>query len=84
MGVAKTATSSEIRKAYYQLAKQLHPDKNPEPSAKEKFQEVSKAYEILSDQTKRLLYDQTGMVDEDPRFSGNFDWDSYWRALYKV
>ncbi|CAM8954971.1 unnamed protein product [Rhodiola kirilowii] len=54
-------TASEIKKAYYGMAKKLHPDQNKDdPEAEKKFQEVSKAYEILKDEEKRSVYDQVG------------------------
>ncbi|GFZ02772.1 gametophytic factor 2 [Actinidia rufa] len=61
LGVNKNATASEIKKAYYGLAKQFHPDTNKnDPEAEKKFQEVSKAYEVLKDEEKRAQYDQLG------------------------
>ncbi|GFY90448.1 gametophytic factor 2 [Actinidia rufa] len=61
LGVNKSATASEIKKAYYGLAKQLHPDTNKnDPEAEKKFQEVQKAYEVLKDEEKRAQYDQVG------------------------
>ncbi|KAL1561978.1 Chaperone protein dnaJ gfa2, mitochondrial, variant 2 [Salvia divinorum] len=61
LGVNKSATSSEIKKAYYGLAKKLHPDTNKDdPEAEKKFQEVQKAYEVLKDEEKRQQYDQVG------------------------
>ncbi|KAE9462956.1 hypothetical protein C3L33_05139, partial [Rhododendron williamsianum] len=59
LGVSKNATASEIKKSYYGLAKQLHPDTNKnDPEAEKKFQEVQKAYEVLKDDEKRAQYDQ--------------------------
>ncbi|KAH1211102.1 Chaperone protein dnaJ GFA2, mitochondrial [Glycine max] len=61
LGVSKNASSSEIKKAYYGLAKKLHPDTNKDdPEAEKKFQEVSMAYEVLKDEEKRQQYDQVG------------------------
>ncbi|KAI1447619.1 hypothetical protein F5Y02DRAFT_348589 [Annulohypoxylon stygium] len=66
LGVGKTATSGDIKKAYYGLAKKFHPDTNKDPSAKDKFGEIQSAYEILSDPQKRAQYDQFGAAGFDP------------------
>ncbi len=59
LGVAENASQDEIKKAYRKLAKQYHPDANPDnPSAAERFKEVSEAYSVLSDEDKRKQYDQ--------------------------
>ncbi|KAJ4969399.1 hypothetical protein NE237_016100 [Protea cynaroides] len=61
LGVSKNASPSEIKKAYYGLAKKLHPDTNKDDAdAERKFQEVQQAYEVLKDEEKRQLYDQVG------------------------
>ena len=58
LGLKKTATQDEIKKAYRKLARKYHPDANPDdPKAEEKFKEVSSAYEVLSDPNKRKQYD---------------------------
>lgn len=65
LGVAKGASEAEIKSAYRKLAKQLHPDKNKDnPKASEKFSEVTRAYDILSDKTKRAQFDR-GEIDGD-------------------
>ncbi len=61
LGVGKTATPEEIKKAYRKVAMQFHPDRNPnDKTAEEKFKEAAEAYEILSDSDKKKRYDQYG------------------------
>ena len=68
LGVSKTATADEIRKAYRKLARKYHPDVNKEADAAIKFAEVQEAYDTLSDAEKRKMYDQFGAAG--PRASG--------------
>ena len=71
LGVSKSSTDSEIKQAYFKLAKQFHPDKNTEdPRAKEKFVEIGNAYEVLSSKEKRQQYDLMGHHDQGLGGSG--------------
>jgi molecular chaperone DnaJ len=61
LGVAKSASADEIKKAYRKVAMQFHPDRNPgDKAAEEKFKEAAEAYEVLSDQEKKAQYDRFG------------------------
>jgi curved DNA-binding protein len=60
LGVRRDAGADEIKKAYRRLARELHPDVNPDPHLQERFKEVTQAYEVLSDPEKREVYDRLG------------------------
>lgn len=72
LGVSKTASEDEIKRAFRKLAKQYHPDLNKEEGAEEKFKEIGEAYAILSDPQKRQQYDQFGHAAFDPNAGGGF------------
>lgn len=65
LGVNKQGTQKDVKKAFVKLAQQFHPDRNPSPEAKEKFKDITEAYETLSDEKKRNMYDQFGMSADD-------------------
>jgi curved DNA-binding protein CbpA len=72
LGVSKSATTEDIKKAFRKLAKKYHPDQNKtDPKAKEMFAEANSAYEILGDEKKRRQFDQ-GEIDAEgkPKFQG--------------
>jgi molecular chaperone DnaJ len=76
LGISRSASDDEIKKAYRKLALQYHPDRNPgNKQAEEKFKEISEAYQILSDAEKRARYDQYGHAafGEGGPFAGGFD-----------
>ncbi|MEZ5297330.1 MAG: DnaJ domain-containing protein [Ilumatobacteraceae bacterium] len=74
LGVSRTATADEIKKAYRKRARDLHPDANPDdPDAAEKFKELSKAYTVLSDDDQRARYDRFGEQGVGGAGGQNFD-----------
>ena len=74
LGVGRGAAEDEIKKAYRKLARKYHPDVSKEPNAKEKFQEVSEAYETLHDKEKRAAYDSLGSFRPGQDFRPPPDW----------
>jgi len=81
LGVDRKATSDEIRKAYRKLAKQYHPDHNPNnKEAEDRFKDINEAYEVLSDTKKRSYYDRVGSDYSSWQRRGNpgdFNWGNY-------
>ncbi|XP_062320283.1 dnaJ homolog subfamily C member 9-like [Osmerus eperlanus] len=84
LGITKKATDAEIRRSYYKVSLQVHPDRAPEdPGATEKFQVLGKLYAVLSDKEQRRLYDEQGAVDEgDDLLTHERCWEEYWRLLF--
>ncbi|XP_036957191.1 dnaJ homolog subfamily C member 16-like [Acanthopagrus latus] len=68
LGVGRSASQTEIKRAYKNLAKEWHPDKNKDPKAEEMFIKVSKSYEILSNEERRSNFDRYGQMDENQPF----------------
>src|SRR5271154_22313 len=72
LGVTKSGTPEEIKKAYRKVAIQFHPDKNPDnKEAEDKFKEAAEAYEVLSNPEKRAQYDRFGHSRSNGGFSGH-------------
>ncbi len=82
LGVEKSASEKEVKKAFRRLARQYHPDVNPDdPQAEEQFKEINEAYEVLSDAEKRRKYDQLGADwqrwQQTGGRPGDFDWSRW-------
>ena len=80
LGVSKDATKDDIKKAYRRLARENHPDTSSDPKevAEEKFKEISEAYEVLQDDSKRKIYDQHGHAGVNQQFAGGgFSWNDF-------
>src|SRR3954451_21503664 len=71
LGVSRTASEDDVRKAYRKLARKYHPDLNPgDKAAEERFKNVQEAYDVLNDSKKRSMYDQVGFYS-DQGFPGS-------------
>src|SRR5512143_1922037 len=87
LGVPRTATQDEIKKAYRKLARQYHPDNNPgNKQAEAKFKEINEANEVLSDSQKRQKYDALGSQWQQYQRTGGqpggFDWNQWTTQTY--
>jgi len=76
LGIPRNASREDIKKAYRNLALKYHPDRNKSPGAEERFKEISEAYAVLSDDQKRIQYDQFG----HPGISGKYTWEDIFRG----
>ena len=84
LGVEKSASQDEIKKAYRKLAKKYHPDMNKDnkEEAEEKFKEISEAYEVLADPDKRSKYDRFGHAGLEGAFGADgFNWNDFTLAV---
>ena len=83
LGLRSDAKAADIKKAYRQLAAQLHPDRNPAPDAALRFQAVQKAYDVLADDDKRAAYDDNRRRNllDDPAQTAREIWNTYFKTL---
>jgi DnaJ-class molecular chaperone len=84
LGLGSAAPLSDIKKAFRQKAAQFHPDRNTAPEAPERFRAVQAAYEVLSDETKRLAYDDNRRRNllDSPIDTAREIWGAYFKTLY--
>jgi molecular chaperone DnaJ len=87
LGVAKSASDADIKKAYKKMAMQYHPDRNKwDKNAEKKFKEINEAYQTLGDASKKKNYDQFGSADWNPFGNGNpfggWSWRSSWNQWF--
>jgi molecular chaperone DnaJ len=77
LGVGRQATGDEIKRSFRRLARQYHPDVNKSSDAEAKFKEINEAYEVLSDQDKRAMYDRFGHMGPQAGFGGQADFSGF-------
>src|SRR4029077_21007235 len=77
LGVARTASDDDIKKAYRRLALQYHPDRNQAPEATERFKEATEAYQVLSDAERRSMYDRYGHAAFERAGTGTVDFSNF-------
>ncbi len=89
LGVSRNASKEEIKKAYRRLAKEWHPDVNPDPQARERFREINEAYHILSDEEKRREYDRILQSGDEKRYRDFMEYiqdflESIWQGMRRA
>src|SRR5437763_16702193 len=77
LGVTRSASDDDIKKAYRKLALQFHPDRNKAPEATERFKEATEAYQVLSDTEKRSMYDRYGHSAFDRGSGSSVDFSNF-------
>uniref|UniRef100_A0A224YV69 DnaJ homolog subfamily C member 16 n=1 Tax=Rhipicephalus zambeziensis TaxID=60191 RepID=A0A224YV69_9ACAR len=77
LGVSRTASAADIKRAYKRLAREWHPDKNKDPVASEKFIEITKAYELLTDPERKENFDKYGQTEDTPNFRRQPDYSQF-------
>lgn len=81
LGVSRNAKKEEIKRAYRRLARQYHPDINKESVAEERFKEINRAYEVLSESETRAKYDQFGEAGVNSAGASGFDYGDMGASL---
>ncbi|XP_010893939.1 dnaJ homolog subfamily C member 9 [Esox lucius] len=84
IGVTKDASEAEIRRGYYKVSLQVHPDRaTGDEQATAKFQALGKVYAVLSDADQRAIYDEQGVIDEESdSVDRDRNWEEYWRTMF--
>jgi DnaJ family protein C protein 16 len=77
LGIRRGASQQEVKKAYRAIVKEAHPDRNKAPDAQDKFVQITRAYELLSDPERRRNYDNHGVTEDTPNFNKKHDYTQY-------